>query len=827
MSASTPKNFVRSMKNRQKNKYPEGEDAIMKGNAAGEQDRSERVESMHASCFAISSLSLWLVDISKLLSRCFDLHRIELTDFDRYLEEELSLHEQGLTLIEVLNVNEATLELFAAHNKEELQAGLAHIFAGPSKDFLRLLVFNLLQGKKHFHFETKVTTLRGNVFFVKVFADLKDKDEAGLALFSITEITVQKKAEGVLQEFIERYRLLMGSMAGALVLVDADTGMIIDVNEQALLMFHRKKDELIGLSHLDLLHGDEKEHYENYFLQMLHDNQIYGRLESFIRQGENEKIPADIEMKVATIGSRRIVQFTIHDQSRILNTEKRRKLLATAVDQVAESVIITDTEGNIEYVNPAFEEISGYSLPEIIGKNPRILSSGQTPAFQLKLMWKEISSGNVWRGNFINKKKDGSIYREVATITPVKDSHGVIRNYVGVKRDITQQQLLEEQVRQSQKMQAIGTLAGGVAHDFNNILTAILGYAELSQVRCEKKSLLYENLGEIVRAADRAAQLVDQILKFSRQSEKSVASLRIGLIVKEVLKLLRASLPTNIEIVSDITSTAMVKADPTQMHQVIMNLCTNAYQALDGRGGLIELRLNTVRLSPREGVEIGNLKHGSYVCIQVKDNGIGIPPEYISRIFEPYFTTKNKQEGTGLGLSVVHGIVNDHAGAVTVVSIPGKGTCFTVYLPEAENNEEEKTTGTGKELATMTGTILVVDDEQPIVYFLEQVLAHLGYTVDAHVASTAALKAFEEKSEDYDLVITDMGMPVLTGLELMEKIKAVRPETPVILCTGYSQYVTVDNYRKMGLSGFITKPFNAESIAREVYRILEAKKNEK
>jgi signal transduction histidine kinase len=235
-------------------------------------------------------------------------------------------------------------------------------------------------------------------------------------------------------------------------------------------------------------------------------------------------------------------------------------------------------------------------------------------------------------------------------------------------------------------MQAIGTLAGGIAHDFNNILTAIMGYAELSQSQCEKNSIVYSNLNEIVKGTDRASQLVNQILKFSRKSENDVLSVNLDSIVKDVLKLMRASVPADVNVMYEAHDSFYIKADPTQVSQIIMNLCTNAYQALEGKAGCISIKIFKKELSQKKGIEIGNLKKGVYVCMQIEDNGVGSPPEYIHRIFEPFFTTKKLHEGTGLGLSVVHGIVNDHRGGITVESIPGKGSCFTVYFPESKSS---------------------------------------------------------------------------------------------------------------------------------------------
>jgi CheY-like chemotaxis protein len=254
-----------------------------------------------------------------------------------------------------------------------------------------------------------------------------------------------------------------------------------------------------------------------------------------------------------------------------------------------------------------------------------------------------------------------------------------------------------------------------------------------------------------------------------------------------------------------------------------MNLCTNAYQALDGSTGEISVRLFRTLLSPTEGVEIGRLQPGSYVCMQVQDTGIGIPQEYLQRIFEPYFSTKKMEEGTGLGLSVVHGIVNDHRGAVVVESTPGQGSCFTVYLPEAENDPVNRGEPIGRTVLAFSGCILVVDDEQPILEFFVQILEHMGFTVKACSSSEEAYKIFANESDSFDLVITDMGMPGMTGLKLAGMIREVNRQTPIILCTGYSEQVTQDNFMEMGLAGYLAKPFTAESLFREVTRVLASK----
>jgi len=780
---------------------------------------SEGGPSWFRDIFFHSSIPMMCFDITDLKRKCIELQQVELVDMDSYINEEISLKKHGCSYLKLLLVNKSAAELFNL-NESTKSTGDFISYGRLIDDLVQIILNKFFYNRKNIIYEYFENYNNKNNTY-KIYIDYVELDNKFATLISLFNVSSYKNSENILTQFVEKYFLLLKTVKDAILMVNIENGVVFEANDKAVEIINTSIGNIIGNSHLSFFIQSDRERYISYFNKRLFsDFTDDDSINLFIDHRYGKFIPVQVKVNFSIIGNARVAQVLLYDMSNKFKMEEGRRLLATAVEQAAESVIITDVFGNVQYVNPAFEDISGYSYTEMLGKNPRILKSGETPSYQYKLMWEEISSGNVWRGTFINRKKSGEIYKEEATITPVKDNNNVIISYVAVKRDITQQLLLENQIRQSQKMQAIGTLAGGVAHDFNNILTAIMGYAELSQSQCDKNSLLYSNLTEIIRGADRAGQLVDQILKFSRQSEKSVSSLQISLIVKEVLKLLRASLPANIDLVFDSGDDFYVKADPTQMHQIIMNLCTNAYQALEGNGGVITIRLFRKNLSPKEGVVIGNLPPGSYVCLQVEDNGIGIPSEYLTRIFEPYFTTKKLHEGTGLGLSVVHGIVNDHGGAVTAESLPGQGSYFTVYLPEAKDNTEQNTSVGEFRYNKLEGTILVVDDEQPITFFLVQVLEHLGYKVVACTSSEAAYEEFAERSVEFDLVITDMGMPGMTGLELSQKIKKIKPDIPVLLCTGFSEHVTAENYRQMGLDGFVAKPFNADNLIREVTRVI-------
>lgn len=381
----------------------------------------------------------------------------------------------------------------------------------------------------------------------------------------------------------------------------------------------------------------------------------------------------------------------------------------------------------------------------------------------------------------------------------------------------------ERQMQQVLKLQAIGTLAGGIAHDFNNILFPIIGYTELALDDVPKESPTCKSLQEVLKAANRAKELVQQILTFSRQNGRERKPIRVSAIIGEALRLLRASIPRTIDILTEIDEAAgSVMGDPTQIHQVAMNLCTNAYHAMLETGGRIEIKLESVEIGYEETVKRVGIQIGPHLHLAVKDEGVGMDASVLERIFEPYYTTKEPGKGTGLGLSVIHGIVKNHGGFITVESTPGRGSCFHVYLPAIEGVEEDLL---GNE--TVSGSagqerILLVDDEEQITAMEKQILERLGYQVTACSGSAEALSIFTARPDQFDLVITDMTMPHMTGEALAQKILAIRPELPVILCTGYSEMITEEKAMAMGIRKFVLKPVITDELAAAVRSALES-----
>jgi len=503
--------------------------------------------------------------------------------------------------------------------------------------------------------------------------------------------------------------------------------------------------------------------------------------------------------------------------------ENNLNRLATVVEHASETIIVTNREGIIEYVNPSFETKLGYSKDEVIGKYPKILQSGKHNKSFYKNMRTDLEHGRLWHGLLVNKCKDGSIIKLETTISPVKDSKGTTIQYIAIGRDSTHESLLESQLRQAQKMEAIGTLAGGIAHDFNNILSAVIGYSELAMLDTDPASTAHHNMTEVFKAAKRAADLVSQILTFSRRTEHERKPLLLAPVIKEALKLLRGTLPSTIDIRQNISKDCPpVLADPTQMHQIIMNLCTNANHAMRENGGILDVRLDTIELQHEKEAGQLTLPLGTYAHISISDTGTGMPPELVERIFEPYFTTKTGGDGTGLGLATVHGIVKLHDGAITVYSDPGKGTTFNIFLPLCDPQiDSDKKSKTQEPMPHGSNElIMVVDDEESIAQVIEIALRHVGYDVESYTSSVKALEAFEAAPERFACIITDQTMPTLTGVDLSKRILAKHPGFPIILCSGFSETINEEKARNLGIFQYLMKPATTRVLAESVHNAI-------
>ncbi|MGE4470610.1 MAG: transporter substrate-binding domain-containing protein [Desulfovibrio sp.] len=496
----------------------------------------------------------------------------------------------------------------------------------------------------------------------------------------------------------------------------------------------------------------------------------------------------------------------------------RMRLLA-AIQQAQDGIMIIDRERTINYVNPSFERMSGYTKEELCGGHvSRIRSDRHDPEFYDRL-WESLERGEVWRGQTTYCNKSGEYYEVDQSISPVYDDDGRITSFVEVARDITERLRMEKQLRQSQKLEELGTLSGGIAHDFNNILAAILGYAELALPTLEADSRGRANMERIQSVALRAKEMVNQILVFSRRREPTRRRVDMLALFGEVINFLEISLPSTIALrsVADVEH-AWVLGDSSQVHQVITNLGTNAAYAMRSRGGVLELRLERARINTSVMLTSGLLEPGDYLRLTVADTGTGIPENVLSRIFDPFFTTKPQSKGTGLGLSMVHGTVMSMGGGIHVTTREGQGTTFVIYLPEVRPAAGQERLPR-QESVSGQGHVLFVDDEEDMVRVGEQILSDLGYTVTGLTDSREALKRFQDAPESFDLLITDQTMPGLTGDRLLEAVHRIRPDLPVILCTGYAASLDMAG-PGIDVKSVLMKPFDMARLSQTVARAL-------
>ena len=527
--------------------------------------------------------------------------------------------------------------------------------------------------------------------------------------------------------------------------------------------------------------------------------------------------------------------------------KEREEKYRTLVESSTDAILMMDNERKIVSYNQAFLDLFGYKKHEVEGKSIRIIHQSDEK-FQsfTDTAYTVIEKDGFFRGEWGFICKDGTILPVETVTSAIKSPDGSTSGYVAIIRDITERiqakeesVRLETQLQQAQKMEAIGTLAGGIAHDFNNILAAIIGFAELAKMRVPEDSEILPNLDQILKSGNRAKTLIQQILAFSRKQELEQKPLQLKYIVKESLKFLKSTLPTDIEIKQDIAKdVGIVNADPSQMQQVIMNLCTNAGHAMQEEGGVLGINLQNVSIGDwrfrnsefkdkekqsairNPKFEIG-LDPGPYLRLTVRDTGHGMTPDVKDRIFEPYFTTKEKGVGTGLGLSVVNGIIDSHGGTITVYSEPGKGSTFHVYLPLIQEEAIKPEIDEQARILTGNERILFIDDEPTIVEIGKQMLERLGYEVTTKTSSIEALELFRNNPDQFDLVITDMTMPKMTGDKLAKELMKIRPDIPIIICTGFSERISEEKAKGMGIKAFAMKPLVMQDLAKTVRKVLD------
>jgi PAS domain S-box-containing protein len=500
-------------------------------------------------------------------------------------------------------------------------------------------------------------------------------------------------------------------------------------------------------------------------------------------------------------------------------TEESLRKLSRAVEQSADGVMITNSQGIIEYVNPAFETLTGYTREEVRGKTPRILKSGeQGPEFYQE-MWKTLLAGNVYRGLLVNRKKNGEMYYLEETICPMRDPAGVITHFISNGRDLTERVRLEERLLQSQKMDAIGHLAGGVAHDFNNLLTIITSYAELALDAVPQNSPLETKIQEILSAARRAAELTRQLLAFSRKQPQALRVADLNQVIARIAKTLPRLIGEDIKFTfTPGEGLGRVRVDPLQIEQVLMNLAANARDAMP-QGGRLQIETSDLRLEiPSPDLKQACVPPGRYALITVTDDGSGIPPEHLAHIFEPFYTTKPAGKGTGLGLATVYGIIKQNKGFIWASSEPNRGTAFQIYLPctagpdPAEVLEEPRGTFANRG----SETVLLVEDEPAVRRATAEFLALQGYSVLQAKDGVDALAVAGAHGSSIHLLISDVVMPNMSGGELAQELLQLRPNTKLLFVSGYAGKTVLDHKVVDLETNFLQKPFTLQQLSLKI-----------
>ncbi|MBE9506177.1 MAG: PAS domain S-box protein, partial [Chloroflexi bacterium] len=589
-------------------------------------------------------------------------------------------------------------------------------------------------------------------------SDVFDDDEVDLlkemagdvafAIQSIEDEEARTRAEREARESDRRFRALMeGAPVG--ISISTPDGGVTEVNAAAVRMLgYDSKEDFLKVPAAG--HYCEEKDRER-FRELLGSGSVRD-FEVRLRRKDGTVFWASVA-SVAQAGKDGAVQLvkSFQDISERKRVEEQLKLFSQAVDGSIDAIVMADLDGKLTYVNRAYADMFGYSREELVGKNISFCHPDQEP--ELEEAMKATVEGS-WTGELTGRRKDGQLLRMAVSSSRVVDGQGNPVARMANVRDVTELKRHESQLRQAQKMEAVGTLAGGIAHDFNNLLVPILGFAELALARMPEGSKAREDVTQVLKAGERAKDLAAQILAFSRQEEGERKPVQLAPIVKEALKLLVAALPSTIEIRQNIgPDTRAVNADPTQIHQILMNLCTNAERAMPD-GGVLEVSLENVELDEERAATIEGLRAGSYVRLTVSDTGCGMDEETLKRVFDPFFTTRGPGEGTGMGLSVVHGVVESHEGAITVDSELHRGTTFDVYLLAVESIAEGAPE-TKERVHGGSESILFVDDEAPIVEMGSETLTRLGYRVTTRTSSVEALELFRFKPGAFDLVITD------------------------------------------------------------------------
>lgn len=650
---------------------------------------------------------------------------------------------------------------------------------------------------------------------------------------TLLDVTDRHEAEAALRESEARYRLLIQTAPEAIVVLDVEQGRFVDYNHQAELFFEMPPDQLNRHGPVELspeFQPDGRSSGES--ARAYVERAIAGETPTFEwvhRSRTGREIPCEVRLARLPAQGRTLIRGSLTDI-----TERRRTAQALArseenyrelFEQANDAIFLCDSDGRLSDVNQHAVDITGFTRAELLAKSAQEIVVPEDLA-HLNQCLAELPQVGMRSSTYRFQRRDGSVfYGETSTkLLPDGRLLALVRDITERRQSDEQRRKLEDELRQAQKMQAIGTLAGGIAHDFNNILAAILGNAQLLKMQLEAGHQGQAKVSQILVASNRARDLVQQILMFSRQREQERRVLQMSAIVAEATRLIEVTLPPAVRL--ELTTPhdlPPVMADPTQIHQVVVNLCTNAVHAMRQGGGTLQVGLSAVNLPEKDGGSKPSLPAGRYLCLRIADTGHGMDANTMQRIYEPFFTTKAVGDGTGLGLAVVHGIVESHHGAITVSSHPGQGTTFRLYFPV---QAAAQVAAPAEALAPDGGQnqhILFVDDESPIVEIVQVMLPRLGYRVTACNGPREALEFMRKNGASVDLLLTDFSMPEMNGIELIRAAVRFKPGLPAVLLTGYGRSIDSNATAGLNICEIIHKPFTMETLAGAVHGALESK----
>jgi two-component system cell cycle sensor histidine kinase/response regulator CckA len=641
------------------------------------------------------------------------------------------------------------------------------------------------------------------------------------------ELEMQNESLREIQEKLEisraRYFELYNLAPVCFFNLDRD-GAILEANRAATLLLGITRERLLFHSFTKyILHEDQDVFYLS--RRLLLESRVSQEFELRLKHKSGVPIWASIYAEVTEDPAGAfVIRAVVTDITVRKQAEDRLHLLGTALESTTNAIVITDTHGSIEWVNGAFRTLTGYSTEECLGQNPRdLLKSGvQDDAFY-KDLWDTILEGKVWQGELVNRRKDGTHYYELLTITPVHNRDGVISHFVDIKIDISERKRLEQELLQAQKMESVGRLAGGVAHDFNNLLTVISGFTDLALSDLKEGDNLYKDLTQVMKATQRASALTRQLLAFSRREVLLPEILNVDEVVDGCVEMLRHLVGENFALeILPARGKGMVLADPGQMEQVIMNLVLNARDAMPMGGRILIETTNDVI---EQNMMVGHtaVSPGKYVCLSVIDTGLGMDSAMQDHIFEPFFTTKSMGAGTGIGLATVYGIVRQSGGHVAVLSTLGKGSTFKIYLPSVEESALSTMAPAAAAIQCGHENILIVEDEPALRVLTDRILSHAGYSTILALDGEDALLRMEQQPVPVDLVLTDMRMPGMSGQELVEKLNALYPGVKTLYMSGYTDTALASQGIVDNTTHLLAKPFTAEQLTAKIRAVLDAK----